>query len=222
MLRPMIPYSPVTDFFIRFFCGWLNTGPSAGTVVLKFGPVHSWEQFLTHWGWVKMAAIIWTSDSIVYWYIYVSLGLHQFMGQSSQYNTVQYNTSGCNGVIDLVKCACLDGPVVMTSLSIFPCPCLSFDHHSGHHGLAPKFNKFRGKKNEFEIVVCKIVAILSWPQCVTLPYMVSCTRDYSVCAPNQRETTLHCNVVSHWLGAYTKWSLHSHVWQNLSMVGCNV
>ena len=24
----------------------------------------------------------------------------------------------------------------------------------------------------------------------------------------QWETTLHCNVVSHWLGAYTKWSLH--------------
>ena len=28
-------------------------------------------------------------------------------------------------------------------------------------------------------------------------------------APSQWETTLHCNVVSHWLGAYTKWSLIS-------------
>ena len=27
-------------------------------------------------------------------------------------------------------------------------------------------------------------------------------------APNQWETTLQCNVVSHWQGAYTKWSLH--------------
>ena len=26
-------------------------------------------------------------------------------------------------------------------------------------------------------------------------------------APGQRETTLQCNVVSHWLGAFTKWSL---------------
>ena len=27
-------------------------------------------------------------------------------------------------------------------------------------------------------------------------------------APSQSETTVHCNVVSHWLGAYTKWTLH--------------
>ena len=34
-------------------------------------------------------------------------------------------------------------------------------------------------------------------------------RDHFVNAPSQRETTLHCNVVSPWLGAYTKWSLQS-------------
>ena len=28
-----------------------------------------------------------------------------------------------------------------------------------------------------------------------------------VYAPSQWETALHCNVISHWLGAYTKWSL---------------
>ena len=33
------------------------------------------------------------------------------------------------------------------------------------------------------------------------------TRDYFVYAPNQWETTLQCNVVSHWLAAYTKQSL---------------
>ena len=33
-------------------------------------------------------------------------------------------------------------------------------------------------------------------------------RDLSVDAPSQWETTSHCNVVSHWLGAYTKWSLN--------------
>ena len=27
-------------------------------------------------------------------------------------------------------------------------------------------------------------------------------------APSQWETMLQCNVVAHWLGAYTKWSLH--------------
>ena len=32
-------------------------------------------------------------------------------------------------------------------------------------------------------------------------------RDHSVHAPGQWEMTLHCSVVSHWLGAYTKWSL---------------
>ena len=33
------------------------------------------------------------------------------------------------------------------------------------------------------------------------------SRDHFVYAPNQWETTLHCNFVSHWLGTYTKWSL---------------
>ena len=37
-------------------------------------------------------------------------------------------------------------------------------------------------------------------------------RDHFVYPPSQWETTLHCNVVSHWLGAYTKWSLPR--WQN--------
>ena len=30
---------------------------------------------------------------------------------------------------------------------------------------------------------------------------------YSVYGPSQWQTTLHCNVNSHWLGAHTKWSL---------------
>ena len=33
------------------------------------------------------------------------------------------------------------------------------------------------------------------------------TQDHFVYVPSQWETTLHCNIVSHWLGAYTKWSL---------------
>ena len=34
------------------------------------------------------------------------------------------------------------------------------------------------------------------------------TRDHFVYAPRQWETTLQCNVVSHWQGACTEWSLH--------------
>ena len=33
------------------------------------------------------------------------------------------------------------------------------------------------------------------------------SRDYFVNAPSQWEMTLQCNIISHWLGAYTKWSL---------------
>ena len=34
-------------------------------------------------------------------------------------------------------------------------------------------------------------------------------RDHFVDAPSQWETTLQCNVVSRWLGTYTKWSLNT-------------
>ena len=36
---------------------------------------------------------------------------------------------------------------------------------------------------------------------------ISPFRDHFVYTPSQWETALQCNVVSHWLGAYTKWSL---------------
>ena len=38
--------------------------------------------------------------------------------------------------------------------------------------------------------------------------VITTCRDHFVNAPSQWETTLHCNIISHWLGAYTKWSLH--------------
>ena len=34
-------------------------------------------------------------------------------------------------------------------------------------------------------------------------------RDHFVYAPSQWEATLQCNVVSHWLDAFIKWSLHT-------------
>ena len=35
--------------------------------------------------------------------------------------------------------------------------------------------------------------------------------DHSVYASSQWETMLQCNIVSHWLGAYTKWSLYMNL-----------
>ena len=50
-----------------------------------------------------------------------------------------------------------------------------------------------------------------WPRC----------RGYSLHAPSQWETTLHCNVVSHCLGAYTIWSLKlgSHIYAEPTLGG---
>ena len=45
------------------------------------------------------------------------------------------------------------------------------------------------------------------------PWNIS-SRDHFLHSPNQWETTLHCNVLSHWLGVYTKWfkwPLHKHI-----------
>ena len=47
-------------------------------------------------------------------------------------------------------------------------------------------------------------------------------RDHFVYPPSQCEPTLQCNVVSHWLGACTKWSLSSssvHDYNGISRVG---
>ena len=37
-------------------------------------------------------------------------------------------------------------------------------------------------------------------------------RDYSLYAPSQWEMALHCNAISHWLSAYTEWSLNIQEW----------
>ena len=44
-------------------------------------------------------------------------------------------------------------------------------------------------------------------------------RDHFVYAPSQWET-LHCNSISHWLGAYTKWSLNHHYQRRHIHNGC--
>ena len=45
-----------------------------------------------------------------------------------------------------------------------------------------------------------------WSLFLMIPLTVS--RDHFVNAPCQWETTLHCNVISHWLGTFTKRSLN--------------
>ena len=42
-------------------------------------------------------------------------------------------------------------------------------------------------------------------------YKIDTGRDHFAYAASQWETTLQCNVVSHWLGAYSKWYLN---WKN--------
>ena len=51
-----------------------------------------------------------------------------------------------------------------------------------------------------------LAAVITYKS-ISVGHVGHCSRDQSVHAPSQWETTLHCNVVSHWLGAYTKWSL---------------
>ena len=46
--------------------------------------------------------------------------------------------------------------------------------------------------------------------CIAITFVcknLASNRDHFVCVPSQWETMLHCNVISHWLGPYTNWSL---------------
>ena len=45
--------------------------------------------------------------------------------------------------------------------------------------------------------------------------LLSC-RDYSVYAPSQWEMALHCNIISHWLSTYIKWSLSCNMMKDIS------
>ena len=62
-----------------------------------------------------------------------------------------------------------------------------------------------------------------WPRSLTiipcpLPHNLSMCRDHFVYAPRQWETKLQCNIISHWLGTYTKWSLHMEIHWNRNAV----
>ena len=84
------------------------------------------------------------------------------------------------------------------------------------------------EENVFENVVCSISTMLFKPQyvwwiLVMINYercLITChlLRDHFVYVSSQWETMLHSNVTSHWLGAYTKWSLFT-VWCNIYITG---
>ena len=79
---------------------------------------------------------------------------------------------------------------------------------SGNNSLLPTAHQASIRSNDYcqmtpgkifsEIIIIKIS-----PKC----FWKSCCRDLCVYAPSQWEMTLYSNVISHWLGAYTKWSL---------------
>ena len=58
-----------------------------------------------------------------------------------------------------------------------------------------------------DIIIMIDVIIISKTPTVSINNPMNGTRDHFVYAPSKWETTLHCNAVSRWLGAYTKWSL---------------
>ena len=49
--------------------------------------------------------------------------------------------------------------------------------------------------------------IFLWSISLCTVSMMRMRRNHFMYAPSQWEMMLHCNVISHWLGAYTKWSL---------------
>ena len=66
--------------------------------------------------------------------------------------------------------------------------------------------------------VVTLLPLLPHPDC-SLYHLISAagycqfdviSRDHIVYAPGQWETTLQCNIVSHWLSAFTKWPPASH------------
>ena len=85
---------------------------------------------------------------------------------------------------------------------------------------------------KYALVACLIGVTLDWPwSCSTLVQRLTnevcsvgitssqwncdpefCCRDHFVYAPSQWQIMLQCNVISHWLGAYTEWTLLLLLW----------
>ena len=72
--------------------------------------------------------------------------------------------------------------------------------------VGPLFVMSQGSYKNFSIAISTQGSLLSTPLLRPMVYQWL-TRDHFVYAPSQWETTSQWNISSHWLGAYTKWSL---------------
>ena len=85
------------------------------------------------------------------------------------------------------------------------------------NNFAPTVKKTYVKRlisNYLKWNVCHLTT-MSWQN-----IFLSFSRDLSVYGLSQWETTFHCNVVSHWLSAYTEWSLSSRPIENVLRCVC--
>ena len=82
----------------------------------------------------------------------------------------------------------------------------SFDHHWTVYVLSQcYFGVYFPCSFTSQEINTKITFLWVHKQFTTPTYTLSSIK--TLYTPSQWKTTLHCNVVSHWLGAYTKWSL---------------
>ena len=64
---------------------------------------------------------------------------------------------------------------------------------------------------DWKIIDDKRFAYLINYNIINVQYKDITIRDHFVYVPSQWETMLQCDVIFHWLGAYTKWSLHNNM-----------
>ena len=93
--------------------------------------------------------------------------------------------------------------------------CTALDWKGASVGLVPwlfllVYRRFQNHKKNIVFYyfgkIDHVVMALTWIFIMTGPFK---KRDHFVYAPSQWETTLQCNVVSHWLGTY--WNCKIHV-----------
>ena len=92
--------------------------------------------------------------------------------------------------------------------------------------LATNFSEMLIEIHSFSLKKMRLkMASGKWrPFCLGLNVLITpkrhlISRDNFVHVPGQWETMLLCNVISHWLDAHTKWSLH--IWPSLGW-GCRI
>ena len=90
-------------------------------------------------------------------------------------------------------------------------PCVSRDLIQwnpviNNHQFSPKYSQLILQEKYMGCLLSVRTKIFVIPLQMSL-CMQYCSRDQSRSVPSQWETLLHCNDVSHWLGAYIDWSL---------------